>query len=151
VYLFRHARAGRRQGWPGPDDLRPLSKAGRRQSEALVAQFEDRAVERIVSSPFVRCRQSVEPLAAQQRVPVELSDALVEGAPVLDAIRLIEKVSDRPTMLCTHGDVIEGVLGHLREQGVPLKGGRRYPKGSTWVLHVDAGNIRTGRYEPPPD
>jgi phosphohistidine phosphatase SixA len=151
VYLVRHARAGRRQGWKGPDDLRPLSKVGRRQSDSIVAAFEDRTVERIISSPYVRCRQTVEPLAATHHQPVELADALAEGAPALDAIRLVEKVSDRPTVLCTHGDVIEAVLDHLREQGVPLKGGRRFAKGSTWVLHVVAGDIRGGRYEPPPD
>ena len=151
MYLVRHARAGRRQGWSGPDDQRPLSKVGRRQSESILATFDDRPVARIVSSPYVRCRQTVEPLAAKLRRPVELSDALAEGAPVLDAIRVIEKVSDRPTVLCTHGDVIEAVLEHLHEQGVPLKGARRFPKGSTWVLHVVAGDIRGGRYEPPPD
>lgn len=151
MYLLRHARAGRRQGWKGPDDLRPLSKVGRRQSESILATFGDRPVARIVSSPYVRCRQTVEPLAAKLHRPVELSDALAEGAPVLDAIRVIEKVSDRPTVLCTHGDVIEAVLEHLHEQGVPLKGARRFPKGSTWVLHVVAGDIRGGRYEPPPD
>ena len=151
MYLVRHARAGRRQGWQGPDDLRPLSKVGRRQSAALVAHLDGRPVHRVVSSPFVRCRQTVEPLAAHCHLPVEISDALGEGAAVLDAIRLVEKVSDRPTVLCTHGDVIEGVLDHLHKQGVPLKGGRRFAKGSTWVLHVEAGDIRSGRYEPPPD
>jgi 8-oxo-dGTP diphosphatase len=151
VYLVRHARAGRRQGWKGPDDLRPLSKVGRRQSERIVAAFDDRAIERIVSSPYVRCRQTVEPLAARLQRPVEVSDALAEGASALDAVRLVEKVSDRPTVLCTHGDVIEAVLQHLDAQGVPLKDDRRFPKGSTWVLHVVAGDIRGGRYEPPPD
>lgn len=151
MHLVRHARAGRRQGWKGPDELRPLSKVGRRQSDALVAHFDDRPLERIVSSPYVRSRQTVEPLAAHRRLPVELSDALAEGAAVIDAIRLVEKVSDRHTVLCTHGDVIEAVLDHLRAQGVPLKGGRRFAKGSTWVLHVEAGDIRSGRYEPPPD
>jgi len=131
--------------------LRPLSKVGRRQADALVAQLKDEPVARIVSSPYVRCRQSVEPLAAQRRVPVELSDALTEDAPLSETLRLIEKVSDEPTVLCTHGDVIENVLDHLREQAVKLKGGRQFAKGSTWVFEVQAGNITSGRYQSPPN
>jgi broad specificity phosphatase PhoE len=151
LYLVRHARAGRRQGWSGPDDLRPLSKVGRRQTAALLARFEEREIRRIVSSPYVRCRQSVEPLASARRLPVELSDALTEGALVVETLRLIEKVSDQPTVLCSHGDVIEALLDHLREQRVPLKGGKHLPKGSTWAFDVEDGTIVAGRYEPPPD
>ena len=36
LYLLRHARAGRRSAWKGDDELRPLSKVGRRQAEGLV-------------------------------------------------------------------------------------------------------------------
>jgi broad specificity phosphatase PhoE len=151
LYLVRHARAGSRKHWRGPDDLRPLSKVGRRQADALVAQLQHEPIARIVSGPYVRCRQTVEPLAAQRRLPVELSDALTEGAPLNETLRLIEKVSDQPTVLCTHGDVIEAVLDHLREQGVTLKGGRRFAKGSTWVLEVEDGSIVSGRYEPVPN
>ena len=55
----------------------------------------------------MRCVQSVEPVAAERGLPVEVSDALVEGTPVDEILRLIEKVSDRPSVLCTHGEVIE--------------------------------------------
>ena len=99
----------------------------------------------------MRCRQSVEPLAAQRRLPVELSDALTEGASLSETLRLIEKVSDQPAVICTHGDVIEAVLDHLREQGVKLKGGRQFAKGSTWVLEVEDANVVFGRYLPAPN
>lgn len=99
----------------------------------------------------MRCRETVEPLAADRKLPVEVFDALAEGASVVDMVRLLEKVADRPTVLCAHGDVIQALLDHLRAQGVRLKGRKHAPKGSTWVLDVKAGTVVAGRYEPPPD
>jgi 8-oxo-dGTP diphosphatase len=152
VYLVRHAAAGRRSSWTGDDDQRPLSKAGRRQARRLVDVLDAADVAQIVSSPYVRCRQSVEPLAAQRRLPVELSDALAEGAPLADALRLIDKMSDRPSVLCTHGDIVEGVLRHLADQGVPgtTSGKPRMEKGSVWALDTVDGSVVGAEYRPPP-
>ena len=98
----------------------------------------------------MRCVETVAPLAEGRGVPVEHADALAEGTPLDEALRLIEKVSDRPTVLCTHGDVVEEVLSHLDERRVPLQGGLVFPKGSAWVLDVEGGNIVHGRYVPAP-
>jgi 8-oxo-dGTP diphosphatase len=149
VYVVRHARAGSRSAWKGADDLRPLTKAGRRQAEALVEPLAGEGVTRIVSSPYVRCRQTVEPLAQLLRLPVDLSDALTEGAPLAEELRLIEKVGDEQSVLCTHGDMIGALLDHLRERQVPVVGDS-YEKGSTWALDVHAGTIVGARYFAPP-
>jgi 8-oxo-dGTP diphosphatase len=150
VFLVRHAKAGSRSRWDGPDELRPLSQAGRRQAEALADQFPDRGVTRIVASPFVRCRQTVEPLAYRLGLPVEPSPSLAEGTPLAEALRLVEKVADQPTVLCTHGDVVEELLDHLRRVGV-LHGQPDFEKGSTWVLETDdGGGVVSAAYLPPP-
>lgn len=149
VYLLRHAKAGSRQRWDGPDDLRPLNAAGRAQARAIVAQHGGLGITRIVSSPYVRCRQTVEPLAQQLRLPVDLSDALAEGAPLAEALRLLEKVVDQTALVCSHGDVIGDLLRHVQRLGVPLDEDR-LEKGSTWALHVDEGAVVEARYLPPP-
>jgi 8-oxo-dGTP diphosphatase len=149
VYVVRHARAGRRSAWKGPDDLRPLTKAGRRQADALVELLAGEGVTRIVSSPYVRCRQTVEPLAQRLRVPVDLSDSLAEGSPLREVLRLVEKVSDEQAVLCAHGDEIGALLDHLREHQVPVAGDK-YEKGSTWALDVHEGTITGARYFAPP-
>jgi 8-oxo-dGTP diphosphatase len=149
VYIVRHARAGRRSAWKGPDDLRPLTKPGRRQAEALVELLAREDITRIVASPYVRCRQTVEPLAQRCRVPVELSDSLAEGSPLREVLRLVEKVSDEQAVLCAHGDEIGALLDHLREHRVPVDGDK-YEKGSTWALDVRAGTIVAARYFAPP-
>ncbi|MGQ0805016.1 MAG: SixA phosphatase family protein [Actinomycetota bacterium] len=149
IYVVRHGKAGDRSLWEGPDDLRPLSKSGRKQAEKLVEQLADAPIDRIVTSPYVRCRQSVEPLAEQRRLPVDLADELAEGIPVREALLLIEKVAPENTVLCTHGDVVGDLLHHLDRTGVPLGDVAKLEKGSTWLLDVEDGEIVAARYLPP--
>lgn len=150
IYVVRHGKAGDRSLWDGPDDLRPLSKSGRKQAERLVEQLADAPIDRIVTSPNVRCRQSVEPLAEQRRLPVDLADELAEGTPLREALLLIQKVAHENTVLCTHGDVVGDLLHHLDRKGVPLGDVVKLEKGSTWVLDVQDGEIVAARYLPPP-
>ena len=153
VYLVRHARAGRRSAWKGDDTLRPLSKVGRRQAAGLVDVLADVLadghIEAIVSSPYVRCRQSVEPLAKRLGLPVDVADELAEGAGLEEALRLVEKVSDREVVLCTHGDIVELLLTHAKTNGVKT-GKLRMEKGSVWALETKAGRITKAAYLPPP-
>ena len=148
VYLVRHASAGIREHWSGPDELRPLSSSGRRQAQGLVGLLAGARVTRIISSPAVRCVQTVEPLAASRGLRVETDERLLEGARIADAMQLI--VSAGAAVLCTHGDIVEGVVLELARSGFPLTGGRRWAKGSTWELEVEAGRIVAGRYHPAP-
>ncbi len=149
VYLVRHAKAGSRQRWDGPDDQRPLTKPGRAQADALCELLLREPIARVVSSPYVRCRQTVEPLAQQLRLPVDLSDALAEGAPLQEALRLIEKVDDEHGVLCTHGDVMGDVLDHARRHGADVDDGG-IEKGCTWALELEAGAVIAARYLPAP-
>jgi phosphohistidine phosphatase SixA len=155
LYLVRHAKAGSRSAWDRPDEERPLSKAGRRQAAVLGKALRDEPIGRVVSSPYVRCRETVAPIAERLGLPVEDADALSEGAPLSEALRLLEKVTDKPTVLCSHGDVIGELLHHFAGQHVRLDAGDdaapselRFPKGSTWVLDVEEGQIVRGRYLP---
>jgi 8-oxo-dGTP diphosphatase len=149
VYLVRHAKAGSRRNWKGDDELRPLSKAGRTQARALAKRLGGSAVTQIVSSPYVRCRETVVPLAERVGVEVELSDALAEGATPADSLRLLEKCAGEETVLCTHGDVLGNLLMHASHLGVDL-GDDRIEKASVWTLEVVDGEIRSAHYEPPP-
>jgi phosphohistidine phosphatase SixA len=149
LYVVRHGKAGSRSAWPEADDLRPLTKAGRRQAEAIAEMLADRDLERIVSSPYVRCRQSVEPLAERIRLPVDLSDALEEGAPLAEVLVLLDKIGDDNAVLCTHGDVVGELLQHCVRHGIRVDTGL-LAKGSTWVMETEAGAIVSAEYLPPP-
>jgi 8-oxo-dGTP diphosphatase len=146
LFVVRHARAGRRDEWDGADEDRPLSKAGRRQAKRLASQLEHAPITRIVSSPYVRCVESVAPLAERLRRTVYEAEALAEETPAQDVRELLDKCVRETSVLCTHGDVIEIILDEVRARGVKLKKPVRYEKGSTWEFAVDNGNIVRAKY-----
>lgn len=148
VLLIRHAEAGLRGGGDGPDEMRPLSAEGWRQAEAFAELFGGARIDRVLSSWYPRCRQTLEPLAASRGLPVEDHPALAEGADPEDALSLMESLEH--AALCSHGDVIGGVITRLADDGVPLEGGLRWKKASTWALETRHGRVVSGRYLSPP-
>jgi 8-oxo-dGTP diphosphatase len=152
VFLVRHARAGDRERWARPDHLRPLTDAGRRQAEQLVELFASRRIRQLLSSPYVRCVQTLEPLAAAQRLPIETSDDLAEGMPwEFVEKRVLECAVDGPSAICVHGDVMQLLVEDLLDRGVPLRGNVvEFRKGSTWILSVRDGTIVSARHLPQP-
>lgn len=151
VYLVRHAKALARYTWDEPDELRPLSKTGRRQAAALPEHFAGLAFARLVSSSFVRCVETFEPLAESLGATIEHADELAEGTSGRGALDLVLALAaDGPVAACTHGDVILDALTELRVAGVPLTGTIECKKGSTWVLEVETGSFERGSYLPPP-
>jgi 8-oxo-dGTP diphosphatase len=116
VYLVRHARAGKRDEWEGDDRRRPLDGRGRRQAEALVEQLAGHEIARILSSPYVRCVETVCPLASARGPQVEETEALAEGAGAQAALRLFRE-SSGPVVACVHGDLVETLLGEKAKKG----------------------------------
>jgi 8-oxo-(d)GTP phosphatase len=153
VHLIRHAKASSRRRWDGPDHLRPLTKSGRRQAAALTERLDGQPLSRLVSSPHVRCVQTLEPLGGARGLAVEIADELAEGAPGDGALDLALSVAaDGPAALCTHADVMQLAVQELASAGVPLAGGGLLDlaKGSTWVLEVAGRTFAGARYVPPP-
>ena len=138
VVLVRHGTAGDRASWGGDDRLRPLDDAGSRQAAALPEALATLRVTRILTSPYVRCVQTVEPLAAALGMEPEQVESLAEGAARADVLALLETAGPG-VLLCTHGDVCTELVGP-----------RRTPKGSAWVLDVTARGISVERHIPAP-
>jgi phosphohistidine phosphatase SixA len=150
AYLVRHAKAGDRAKWTGDDLSRPLSKTGRRQAEALVGALSSGVIERILSSPAIRCLETVGPLADQRGISIEPRDDLLEGAPLAGLLSILDELASPASVLCGHGDLIPAAIEHLEGQGVVLGSDRGWKKGSTWVLEREAGTIVRATYVPPP-
>ena len=117
VLLVRHGRAGERSEWEGDDRLRPLDGKGRRQADGLDGLLAGYAIDSIVSSPYVRCTQTVEPLAAERGIDVAEADELAEGAWREDALRLLNRLNGHCVVLCTHGDVVHELIGEEMKKG----------------------------------
>jgi phosphohistidine phosphatase SixA len=141
LLLLRHATAGHRR--PGAEEaedrLRPLDDQGRRQADALPALYAGLGVERLVTSPYVRCRESVVPLSRALGLPVEERAELAEGARDAEVWDLVAELASATAVLCTHGDILGVLLGEEPE------------KGSTWIVEADAnGGLSRREYLPPP-
>lgn len=152
VALVRHADAGSRAEWDDDDDtLRPLTRKGIRQAEALAGALRTIEFTRLGSSSYLRCVQTFEPLGAALGLRIGLEPALAEGAPREATLTLIGAAgADGPVALCSHGDVIGGVCELLVERGLVDPDGVELRKGSTWLLRVEDGEIAAARYLPPP-
>jgi 8-oxo-dGTP diphosphatase len=136
VVLIRHATAGERAKWRDDDRARPLDDRGRRQAAALPQALSGLRIPRILTSPYVRCVQTVEPLAAAIGIDLEEAAVLAEGAARDDVLALLSTAA-AGTAICTHGDVCHELLGP-----------RRTPKGSAWVLDVGIRGVEPVRHIP---
>ena len=154
VYVIRHTKAGERDGWREPDELRPLSKTGRKQALKLWASLKDVRFTRLVSSPFLRCIQTLEPFSEALGIDIMIARALAEGESVAGAEAwVLAAAADGPAAFSTHGDIVQGLVQTLRARGVPVAsdGEVAFPKGSSWRLDVIDGKVRELTYVPPPE
>ncbi len=122
---------------------RPLSRKGRRQAAALAKDLRPLGAARVLSSPYLRCVETVEPLAAALGVEVELSEDLATGAD-LRALDLVRQAG-AGAVLCTHGDVALDILNLLHRQGA-IKGHVQSQKGSAWALELVGDQVVKGQY-----
>jgi 8-oxo-(d)GTP phosphatase len=179
VLLLRHAWAGDRDEYPGDDRERPLDARGRRQADALPGhlgahgllgtsggsgpQAEPVAAPVLVSSPLVRCRATLEPLAALERTTIVLDEDLAEVAPPLRsddgwpdaawlavrAVRAIDRAvaaaDGAMVIVCSHGELLPAALAALAaraDREVPVSidlTSKALAKGAAWLLDPARG------------
>ncbi|MGH3578146.1 MAG: SixA phosphatase family protein [Mycobacterium sp.] len=150
LLVVRHARAKSRQRWDGDDPSRPLTKAGRAQAKALVPVLAAPSPTRVLSSPSLRCTQTVEPLASHLGIPLEVDQDLAEGN-IVKTLLLLRRIAGLTAVVCTHGDVIPEVLWALSERdGMVVPPSPLCAKGSTWVLENNLGHFASATYVEPP-
>jgi phosphohistidine phosphatase SixA len=76
VIVVRHAEAA-----PGePDELRPLTAAGRENARVLAERLRGKRVDAVLSSPLLRARETAEPIARALGVEAESDERLAPGA-----------------------------------------------------------------------
>ena len=161
IDLVRHMKARNRLKWGEDDDARALSKLGLRQAEmhALVMAGGE-SIAAVYSSPALRCRQTIGPLAKRLGIDVRIEPLLAEtrllaslpgGAenPLLSMLREAFPDGGR-VVACSHGDTIPAFLGSLEaspDLSLPavLKG-----FGGWYRVRIAGGNVRFERIDVPP-
>ena len=155
LFLVRHAKAGKRSKWledpanDNDDRKRPLDDKGILQAATLADRLTDFAPTLLLSSPFMRCIQTLEPLGSNISVIVTPDERLAEDNPFEPILELLESCPDN-AVLCSHGDMIPIVTDALERRGMVVTGMRDSRKASVWVLERQKGIIVRGHAWPPP-
>jgi 8-oxo-dGTP diphosphatase len=142
IVLVRHAKAGKRSEWSGPDDLRPLDPNGVRQARRLRQLLPVFGPERVYSAVPVRCVQTVEPLADALDVPVEIdpafSDETYERSPATTQTALLSIAKPGSvSVVCAQGVAIPELIDQLG----PGVRNSDTKKAAFWVLSVVDGDV----------
>jgi 8-oxo-dGTP pyrophosphatase MutT (NUDIX family)/phosphohistidine phosphatase SixA len=135
VVLVRHARAGKRSDWPGPDAARPLSPRGQAQARRLALLLEPLQPQRILAAPPVRCIATAAPLAAHLGLEIEVvpwaGDESFGDNPDLSLEGLAASArSGGCSVVCSQGDAIPGLLNRIAGPTSDYA----TSKGAFWVL-----------------
>ena len=154
LLLVRHATAGDRAAWDGPDATRPLDRRGRAQAAILAAVLPGFAPARLLTAPPVRCRQTMTPLAAATGLPVgevpELGEEAYDADPQagLAVVRQLLADPAGPTVVCSQGGAIPSVLLALGVRWHDTAGALWPPsaKGSVWALAGRPGALAADYY-----
>jgi phosphohistidine phosphatase SixA len=120
LLVIRHGWAGNSSEWEGDDRLRPLDKRGRRQAEALVESLAQFPFARILSSPYDRCAQTVEPLAAARGLPIESREELGEDRQAREGAALARSLVGEDVAICVHGGLSDAAFGERQKKGETL-------------------------------
>jgi 8-oxo-dGTP diphosphatase len=164
LILVRHASAGLKEEWPGDDESRPLDAQGTIDAlmlARLLACFAPSA--RLISSPALRCTETMRPFAAGFGGTVEAEAALAapgrsgvfsSRTELADSVRrLIHDLmaARRPAVLCLHRENLPITLGAACSVlGAPsaMPEDPSLPKGGFWVVHAATGELAgLERYE----
>lgn len=149
IWLIRHGLAGDRGAWEGKDRRRPLTKKGRRQAAVITGRLADHGIERVITSPYTRCVETVASLAKETGARLERDERLGEKAGKEEILELIDSVAGQNVVLCTHGEQVSAALQALGKRGMKVKSKSHRSKGSIWEIEVSAGNYTKARYIPP--
>jgi 8-oxo-dGTP diphosphatase len=178
IELVGHMAAGDRRLWTEDQDLRPLSELGRRQAARMAEALSNGPVDGLYSSPALRCRQTLEPLAARFGLPIVTMPELRETdgflpppgwdglppdlAPAMggayaagrasSALRqIMTGLPEGRVVACSHGDVVPALIAFLiGANGLTLPP-LHAQRGGWYTIRADEANVRVEHRDVLPD
>ena len=111
--LVRHAEREVGQGSMAPGKDPNLSEDGMKRAERLVSVFSKTKIDVVYSTPFIRTRKTVEPLAQSKSLTVK------EYEPnKLEAIdQMLRDHEGKTILVCGHSNTIPKIANHLSKSG----------------------------------
>ncbi|MFU0663622.1 NUDIX hydrolase [Gardnerella vaginalis] len=165
LLLVRHGKAESRKTWQGSEATRPITPLGAAASYALGRELACYAPNKIISSPWKRCVETVAAFAHDSSLPIEQIAELTEDhhekkpkstlSVLISEIQNLERnaqntietsnaiAANNATVVCLHRPVIGTFFDYLREITKPRAHKRilsqkspYMPTGSAIVLHI---------------
>jgi 8-oxo-dGTP diphosphatase len=178
IELVAHIDAGDRRLWTEDQDLRLLSELGRRQAARMAEALSHGPVDGLYSSPALRCRQTLEPLAARFGLPIVTIPELRETdgflpppgwdglprdmAPAMGGAYAAGRASaalrqimiglpEGRVIACSHGDVVPALIAFLiSANGLSLPP-THVRRGGWYTIRADEANVRVEHHDVLPD
>ncbi len=137
VIVLRHAQARTRNGWKSDDLERPLTKPGEGQAARLAPLLRAYGVRTFLSSPAVRCGQTVDGYSRSIKALMEVDDRLAEDTKPRAVERSIATVLARkgPTVVCSHRPTLPWIFATLKVEP------RDLAEGEGIVVHHRRGRV----------
>jgi 8-oxo-(d)GTP phosphatase len=153
ILLVRNARALPFKRWTGAEGDRPLNARGQEQAEALRRTLPAFGPSRLLSACGTRFVDTMRPLGAELRLPVETVPALGEdeyaSRPSRGLTRIAElAIAGGTTAVCAPGAVIRHLLAALADDADLALGDYPAVKGSVWALFFSSGQLAAADYYP---
>ncbi len=137
VIVLRHAQARTRNGWKADDLERPLTKPGEKQAKKLAPLLRAYGVKSVITSPAVRCAQTVDDYSRSVKALMEVDDRLAEETKPKRVDRSIATVLERkgPLVICSHRPTLPWIFGSLKVEP------RDLAEGEGVVVHHRRGRV----------
>ena len=153
VLLVRNARAVPAGLWHGARGHRLLDVKGREQAEALRRALPAFGPSRLLSASEARFVDTMEPLAGELGLPVEIEPAFGEeeyaACPRHGLTQILELAgAGGTTAVCAPGAVIRHLLATLAEDADLDVRESPAVKGSMWALFFSSGRLAAADYYP---
>jgi len=151
LVVVRHASAGDKKHWDGPDAERPLDADGVARAETVATLLSAYGVQRAGSAEVVRCEQTLAPFAKAAGVEVLAMPRTTAGSFEADpergtaeVVALLDGSGSGGAAWCGQREVIADLVGRLAANfggaAEDAAGVAALAKGALAVLHLDDGS-----------
>jgi 8-oxo-dGTP diphosphatase len=146
LIILRHTKALERGDWDEVDSERTLNEVGFDQAQLLIKHLEPFAIEEIYTSDYVRCVQTVTPLAHSRGLTISQVPSLNEETFEEDPLRSVSfanalKQDEKNILICSHNPVIPTMLRGILNTKLKNKDLIKLEPGDAWIVHRVHGEI----------
>lgn len=150
LLIVRHARARKRSAWKGGESTRPLTEVGEAQARRLVPLLAAYGVNRVLSSPWRRCADTVAPYAQAIGVDLEMHPEITEDAHrekprrARELVRTEARVRAPGVAICTHRPVLPTLMEEIAVN-TPNRIMKQVPESDPWLKTSEMLVVHVGR------